>query len=169
MKPLEELTSFAASQSIPIISTADAHTEDDPEFKIWKPHCVKGTVGQQKASGTLLKNAVVLSSSPGALDQIREKARGGAQIVVEKQMLDCFSNQNLRPLLDLLRPERCILYGVVTELCVRCAAFGLFELGVQVELVTDAIKSLSASEERDFMALFQERGGRLTTASEATG
>ena len=29
-----------------LISTMDAHTEDDPEFKIYPPHCVVGTSGQ---------------------------------------------------------------------------------------------------------------------------
>ena len=47
-----------------VISTMDAHSEDDPEFQIYPHHCVVGTAGQQKpisgrqqdrgrASGTL--------------------------------------------------------------------------------------------------------------------
>ena len=31
--------------------TMDAHSEDDPEFKVWKPHCVVGTVGNRSAQG----------------------------------------------------------------------------------------------------------------------
>lgn len=161
VKYLVELTSFAAAQRIQIISTADAHTEDDAEFKTWKPHCIQGTVGQQKASGTLLKNPLILSSATGAVNQ-------AAQIIVEKQKLDCFSNPNLRPLLEVLKAERYVLYGVVTELCVQCAAFGLLQTGAQVELVMDAIKSLNVSEEQDFLARFQAQGGRLTTVSKAT-
>ena len=60
---LGALTRFAQSRGIQIISTVDAHTEDDPEFKIWKPHCVAGTAGQAKTSGTMLTGALVVPSS----------------------------------------------------------------------------------------------------------
>jgi nicotinamidase/pyrazinamidase len=161
VKSLAELTRFAAANGIQIISTADAHTEDDPEFKVWKPHCVAGTTGQQKAAATLLNKPVVL--------QDPREAVGGPQIIVEKQKLDCFTNPNLRPLLELLKTERYVVYGVVTELCVRCAGLGLLETGARVELVTDAIKSLNPGEEQKFFSDFQSRGGKLTTAAQVTG
>lgn len=167
VKSLNALTSFAAAKKIQIISTADAHTENDPEFSSWKPHCVAGTVGQQKAAGTLLSDRVVLSTAAGSLDGISSRVADASQIIVEKQMLDCFSNPNLRPLLDVLKVDRYVLYGVVTEYCVRCAAFGLLETGAQVELVTDAIRSLNPADERDVIQRFQRQGGRLTTAAAA--
>lgn len=161
VKSLVELTRFAAANAIQIVSTADAHTEDDPEFKVWKPHCVKGTAGQAKATGTLLSNSAVLGADPASCLNSR-------QIIVEKQMLDCFSNANLRPLLGLLNADRYVVYGVVSELCVRCAAFGLLETGAQVELVTDAIKSLSVPDESQMIERFQASGGLLTTVAKAT-
>ncbi len=157
---LAALTRYASSNRIRILSTADAHTEDDPEFKTWKPHCVAGTVGQQKAPATLTPGARVLSAEGGALD--------APQVIVEKQKLDAFSNPKLRPLLDSLKVDRYVLYGVATELCVRCAAFGLLETGARVELVSEAIKSLNESEGREFIDRFQAQGGRLTTVSEVT-
>jgi nicotinamidase/pyrazinamidase len=168
VKSLFELTSFAAIRRIQIISTADAHTENDPEFKTWRPHCVQGSTGQQKTSGTLLKNPLVLSSTAGALQQIRSAVNSAAQIIVEKQNVDCFTNPNLTPLLEILKADRVVVYGVVAEVCVQYAAVGLLQTGAQVELVTDAIKSLSTSDEQDFIARFQAQGGRLTTVSKAT-
>jgi nicotinamidase/pyrazinamidase len=159
VKSLNALTSFAAANQIQIISTADAHTEDDPEFKTWKPHCVTGTTGQQKTAGTLLARRVVLGAAGG------DRVTGAHQIIVEKQSLDCFTNPNLRPLLEALRADRYVVYGVVTEYCVRCAAFGLLDTGAQVELVTDAIKSLSAADERETIDPFRAKGGRLTTVA----
>jgi nicotinamidase/pyrazinamidase len=141
---LGQLTRFAADKNIQIISTADAHAENDAEFKLWKPHCVAGTWGQQKAS-------VTKSSAE--------------QIIVEKQSLDAFTNPNLRPLLAKIAADRYVLYGLVTELCVRCAAVGLLETGARVELVTDAIKSLSAEDERAFIIQFRSQGGTLTTSA----
>jgi nicotinamidase/pyrazinamidase len=151
VQSLAELTSFAAANQIQIISTADAHSEDDPEFKTWKPHCVAGTTGQQKTAGTLLNGRVVLADP--------QEANDAPQIIVEKQKLDAFTNPNLKPLIELLRADRYVLYGVVTELCVQCAAFGLLKMGQRVELVTDAIKSLNAAEERDFIERFRGQGG----------
>ncbi len=165
IQALVELTGFAAANRIQVISTADAHAEDDAEFKTWKPHCVIDTTGQQKAAGTLLERRLILSTERGAIQELRSRLVDASQIIVEKQKIDCFTNPNLRPLLDLLNADRYVVYGVVTELCVQCAAFGLLSLGARVELVTDAIKSLSAPEEREAVRRFEAEGGRLTTLS----
>src|SRR5271165_5835142 len=34
------LNRYAAECGIPVISTTDAHTETDPEFAVWPPHCI---------------------------------------------------------------------------------------------------------------------------------
>src|SRR5690242_13030008 len=57
---LAALTRYAAAHDIKIVSTVDAHAENDPEFKIWKPHCVAGTAGQQKISSSLLEKRCVI-------------------------------------------------------------------------------------------------------------
>lgn len=141
VKPLAELTRFAAAHHIQVVSTMDAHPEDDPEFRIWKPHCIAGTAGQQKLACTLLNRA----EPP--------------QIIIEKQHINCFTNPDLRPLLDRLKPESYVVYGVVTEICVQSAAFELLQTGARVELVTDAIKSLDPVRETDFLERFRAQGG----------
>jgi nicotinamidase/pyrazinamidase len=156
---LAKLTSFAASHSHQIVSTADAHSEDDPEFKVWKPHCVVGTTGQQKCSATLLPPRQVLNGDVAGV-------LSAPQIVVEKQMLDCFANPNLRPLLKLLAADRYVVYGVVSEFCVKCAALGLLETGARVELVSDAIKCLDPAAEKALIEEFCQRGGQMTTTQE---
>jgi nicotinamidase/pyrazinamidase len=154
---LAKLTRYAAQNSHQIISTADAHSEDDAEFKFWKPHCVVGTTGQQKCAATLLAERQTLSGDVA-------RSRLGAQIVVEKQMLDCFTNPNLRPLLNTLGAGRYVVYGVVSEYCVKCAALGLLATGARVELVTDAIQCLDPAAERALIEEFRSRGG-LTVES----
>jgi nicotinamidase/pyrazinamidase len=165
---LGELTRFAAGHEFQIVSTADAHTEDDPEFAVWKPHCVTGTTGQQKTAGTIVAQAAILPSVPGALLELQKKLIEAPQIIVEKQHVDCFTNPNLMPLLEALRAERYVVYGVVTEVCVRCAAFGLLKTAARVELVTDAIKSLDAAKEQEVLSRFVAQGGRVTTVRDAT-
>lgn len=165
VQPIGELARFAASKQFQIISTVDAHPENDPEFKIWRAHCIMGTPGERKAAATLLGTPVVLSSAPGALDPIRPKIEHAPQILVEKQMLDCFTNPNLRPLLGMLRAERYVVYGVATEHCVRCAAFGLLETGARVELVTDATASMNDPEARELLLELYGRGAHLTATA----
>ncbi len=164
---LEALTRFADKNGIQIISTVDAHTENDPEFQIWKPHCVAGTQGQQKVSGTLLRAPLVIDSRPGSLQAVSSGISSAPQIVVEKRQLDVFSNGNLHSLLERIRAERYVVYGLVTEYCVGSAAFGLLERKAHVELVVDAVKSLSAEDERETLERFQAQGGRLIRLQEA--
>ena len=159
---LRNLTCYAAGHSLQVISTADAHTEDDAEFKVWKPHCIAGTTGQQKCSATLLAGRQTLTTAP---DQDLGPFREAVQIVVEKQMLDCFSNVNLRPLLGLVAADRYVVYGVVSEYCVQCASLGLLATGARVELVSDAIQCLDATAERELIQQFCSRGGHITTTS----
>ena len=137
-----------------VISTMDAHTEDDPEFQIYPHHCVAGTLGQRKPAETLLDHRALL---PARID-------GARQLILEKQKLDCFSNPHLRPLLDELGADRYVVYGVVTEICVRCAAFGLLKTGKRVEIVTDAIRPLNAVDSENMLGGFRAAGGYLTTS-----
>ena len=90
-------------------------------------------------------------------------------MLLEKQTLDCFTNVNLPKLLERLGAGRYIVYGVVTEICVKCAAWGLLKTGKRVELVTDAVRSLDERTAKQMMAEFTAAGGVLTTVAEVTG
>ncbi len=158
---LKRLRDYADAHGIPIVSSTDAHSEDDPEFQQFPPHCVAGTAGQRKPEETLLQPRVIIPCAPGDYPVAQAK-----QIIVEKQALDVFTNPNLPRLLELLAPQRAVVYGVVTEYCVRCAALGLLKAGLAVELVTDAIRSLDPEAERRTLAEFTAAGGRLTTVAE---
>lgn len=157
------LNSFAGAQSIPLVSTMDAHAENDPEFQSWPPHCVAGCLGQHKPEATLLTRRVVVPNTAGefALDAAQ-------QILLEKQTFDCFTNVNLARLLERLGAERYVVYGVVTEICVKLAAWGLLKTGKRVELVTDAVRSLNDAASTEMTDAFLAAGGVLTTVSMAT-
>lgn len=130
-----------------LISTQCLHSEDDPEFAVYPHHCVEGTIGQQKPATTLRE----------------DRSR---QFLIEKQELDAFSSPQLAPLLRELAPERYVVYGVVTEICVRLAAFGLLKTGRPVEIVTDAVKALDEEAARKMFAGFEAAGGHLTTVAQ---
>lgn len=136
-----ELNRQAASDGIPVISTMDAHAENDPEFTHWPAHCVVGTFGQRKPAETLLDKRVVIPSTA-----VEIPVAGYQQILLEKQHLSCFTNPNLLRILDELGAERCVVYGVVTEYCVREAVLGLLKTGRAVEVETRAIQALSEAD-----------------------
>lgn len=133
-----------------VISTVDAHAEDDPEFKIWPHHCVVGTVGQQKCAATLLD-------------------KSARQIIIEKQTIDPFSNPKLAETLRELGGKRYVVYGVVTEICVKKAVEGLLKSGGRVSVVTDAIRSLSEDAGAKALAEFTALGCTLTTCAQVIG
>ncbi len=155
------LNRLAAERGYPLISTTDAHAEDDAEFESWPPHCIRGCIGQSKPAGSLLERRIVLSTAPGD-----HEIADAQQIILEKQELDCFSNPNLAAVIESLETERCVVYGVVTEFCVRCAVMGLLKRGMRVELVRDAIRSLNKEDERKTLAEFEAGGAHSTKVSE---
>ena len=162
------LNRFAAAQNTPVISTVDAHSEDDPEFKQWPHHCVSGTTGQQKCGVTLLeKRVVVPNKAPNG--SCAPVIAGIQQIIIEKQTIDVFSNRNLVAILHELGAGRYVVYGVVTEICVKHAVAGLLKTGARVEVVTDAIRSLTDEAGVKALAGFTASGCKLTTVAQVTG
>ncbi len=157
---IARLNRYAAANGIPLVSTVDAHAENDPEFRQWPAHCVAGTLGQRKPAQTLTEPRVVL---PGA--HAGSGPDGARQIILEKQRIDLFTDPNLQQLIGRLNADRYVVYGVVTEYCVRSAALGLARSGKAVELVTDAIEALSEAEGRRTLDEFTSAGGRLTRAA----
>ena len=134
------LNRHAMAHGIPVISTMDAHAENDPEFQIYPHHCVAGTLGQRKVAATLM-----------------------GQHIVEKQTLDCFTSPQLPGLLAQFAADRYVVYGVVTEICVKIAAEGFQRMGARVEVVEDAVRSLSDEAGAAWLAQFRASGGMVTS------
>lgn len=126
-----------------LVSTACLHTENDAEFRDWPPHCIAGTVGQLKPSATLV-----------------------GQTIFEKQHTDVFLNERWKPYLAEVGASEYIVYGVVTEVCVRFAAMGLLETGKPVTVVTDAVQALTEGAGATFFTEFRSAGGRIATSAD---
>ena len=160
---LARLAQFARERRIPVISTADAHAPRDPEFQQWPPHCVAGTLGQQKVAETLSPGAVTIPNTGEELPPAWEKA---PQVIVEKQTLDAFRTHTLSRVLEQRRGSRFVVYGVVTEYCVLCAAQGLLSRGEQIDIVTDAIRAIDSAQGRKVLDDLQAAGARLVSVDE---
>ncbi len=150
----------AAATRSPLVSTMDAHLEDDPEFREWPAHCIGGTFGQQKVPGTMLAERLVVPWIDWA-----ERIDGIPQLVLEKRSVNCFTNPNLDGLLLAFNADCYVVYGVVTEVCVKFAVQGLLERGYKVEIVTDAIKELDSAAAQALLKDLSSRGAVLTQAA----
>jgi nicotinamidase/pyrazinamidase len=158
---IAHLNRLAARHGMPVVSTTDAHFEDDVEFKIWPRHCVAGTIGQHKAESTLLEKRVAIPNRECDLP-----IAGAQQIILEKQTVDAFATVNLGRIIELLGAERYVLYGVVTEICVLHAARGLLKTGKPVVVVTDAVEGLKAADSERAFEEIRAAGGTLTTIAD---
>ena len=121
---LVRLMSWAREHNIPVISPADTHAPDDPEFQLWPPHCVAGTPGQRRIPETLFPNPVVVENRPGAF---RLTTGWVGQIILEKPVYDFTSNPNTEAILASFHRPAFVAFGVATEYCAcgrmswRCA------------------------------------------------
>jgi len=160
---LQRLMKWARENAVPVISSADAHSPDDPEFKIWPPHCVLGTPGQQRIPETQFPAPVVISCRPGVF---HPPARWVGQFIVEKSTYSTQDNPNFDALLHALGPRRAVVFGVVTEYCVRANALALCRRGCKVDLVVDAIKPLTEEGGRKALEEMAAAGVRTVTTAE---
>jgi len=158
---IARLNRYAAGHGIPVVSTTDAHAEDDPEFQIWPHHCVAGTHGQRKAEATLLDGRVVIPNRP-----CQVAISGARQIVVEKQNVDVFAAPHLNTVVAQLKADAFVVYGVVTEICVLFAVRGLLKTGKPVTVVTDAVETLRAEDSVRALDEVCAAGARLARVSD---
>ena len=153
---LRRIFDFARKNEISILSSADAHVANDPEFKQFPPHCVQGTEGQRKLDETLLPRPLTFQNK--LVDRnFADVVKRHQQIIVEKQSLDLLSNPVAERLLRVL-PPRAIVFGVTTEYCVKYACLGLRRMGIQTALVTDAVRALAPKTEKEAMEEMQKAG-----------
>jgi nicotinamidase-related amidase len=168
---LNRLVEAARQGQVLLISSADAHSPDDPEFREWPVHCVKGTGGAELIPEARAARQLVIPNQsdfalPGDLSAYQ-------QILLEKNTLDVFDNPNTdKVLAQLNAPQKSgrdagpefLVFGVVTEYCVLRAADGLLLRGYPVSVVEDAIQSLDEQKGRDDL---QSRGVRVISTNDA--
>lgn len=163
---IRRLTDAARQGRVFLVSHGCFHAPDDPEFKMFPPHCVKGTAGAE-----LIPEAVTekVARVPNAADaKLPEDLLQYQQVLLEKQTLNIFESRHADALVDRLETDaEFVVFGVVTEYCVSFAVKGLLERGRRVAVVRDAIETLKSEEGIAILAELQRLGARLTTTDEA--
>ena len=163
---IRRLTNAARKDKVFLVSHGCFHIPNDPEFKIFPPHCVKGTTGAEFLPEALADRVARVPNEPSA--KIPDDLSGFQQILLEKQTLDIFQSRHADALVQKLgNHAEFVVFGVVTEFCVGFAAKGLLERKRRVALVTDAIETLKREDGERKIAELKALGARLTTTDEA--
>ncbi len=157
------LTDAARKGKVFLVSHGCFHTSDDPEFKMFPPHCVQGTPGANFVPEALTERIfrVPNATLPPQLEKFQ-------QILLEKQTLDIFESRHAGTLVERLGTKPgFVVFGVVTEYCVRLAAKGLLQRGRHVSVVEDAIETLKPEEGARAISELRALGAKMTTTDQA--
>ena len=101
-----------------VIFICDSHTKDDSEFKMFPPHCIKGT-----------KGAEIIDELP--------KTRN--DVIIKKRRYSGFYGTDLEKILKDISPERVEVVGVCTSICVMDTVGGLCNREIPVTVYRDGV------------------------------
>jgi nicotinamidase/pyrazinamidase len=163
---IQKLTDAARQGHVFLVSHGCYHTKDDPEFQTFPPHCIKGTAGSDFVPEALTDKVITIPNEVTAA--LPHDFKHCQQILLEKQTLDIFQSRHAGKLVQRFGEDvEFVVFGVVTEYCVRFAAKGLLDRGRRVSVVQDAIKTLKAEDGERTVAELKALGARFFTTDEA--
>jgi len=116
---IQRLLERELEKSSKIFYLCDHHTPDDPEFKMFPPHCIEGT-----EEAELIPE---LSRYPGE--------------TIPKRTFSSFYNTSLDKRLEAIKPETIVICGVTTHICVLQAVVDARNRGYEVEVPVDCVAS----------------------------
>ncbi len=160
---IKRLFDYAKEHKIKILSSTDAHQVDDPEFKLFPPHCVKDTPGNQKIEASTCKDNIIIENIE---QDITESMLDHEQIIVESQTFDIFDSINTDEIAKKLDARSYVVFGVAADYCVKAAVLGLLKYGYNVSLITDATKAITKEGKEETLKEMKDAGAVFTTTED---
>lgn len=117
-----------------VIFVADTHAPDDREFEVFPPHCIKGTP----------ENEVI--------PELRDL--GGE--LLPKTRYSAFFDTDLEQRLARLKPDKVIICGVCTDICVLHTASDARNRDYPVEVPADCVATFDPEAHRWALKHIQE-------------
>jgi nicotinamidase/pyrazinamidase len=162
---IRKLTEAARRDEVFLVSHGCFHPANDPEFKQFPPHCLQGTSGAEFVPEALADKFVRVENDTHAT--LPKDLLKYQQIILEKQTLDIFETRHADELVERLGSDaEFVVFGVVTEYCVGCAARGLLKRNRRVSVVRDAIATLASEVGSKTLAELQNLGATLVTTDQ---
>jgi nicotinate phosphoribosyltransferase len=126
---ITQLLEKESASGAKIFYICDHHDPDDLEFKMFPPHCIAGSV---------------------ETEVIPELSRFTGE-VIQKKRYSAFTGTELANKLKKLKPEKVIIVGVCTDICVCHSAADARAMDYNVEVPADCVASFN--ERNHFYAL----------------
>jgi nicotinamidase/pyrazinamidase len=148
---LAELTKIAQEFNFLTINTVDYHNEmskeisNEPDYiNTFPPHCMVGTAGHQLIPEVVTAEHFFTCHYKDLMIYF-EDVDAYRNIIIAKDKFDVFEgNPHTKAIIKHINPKNAIVYGVATDYCVKFAVEGLLSLGINVVVVSDAIKELKS-------------------------
>lgn len=118
---IQQLLEQELARGARVFFICDHHDPDDLEFKMFPPHCIEGT-----AEAEVIPE---LAGYPGE--------------IIPKKRYSGFFGTRLDEKLNQLKPEKLIICGVLTDICVLHTAADARNRDYQVEVPVDCVASSS--------------------------
>ena len=139
---IEGLLEREFAQGVKVFFICDRHDPDDPEFKMFPPHCIKGT-----AEAEVIPE---LTKYPGE--------------IIPKKRYSGFFGTVLEAKLKELKAEKIIVGGVCTDICVLHTVADARNRNYQVEVPVDCVASFDDEAHRFALAHIEKvLGAKLTS------
>ena len=116
---VQQLLERELAQGSTVLFICDHHAPDDPEFKMFPPHCIEGTA---------------------ETEAIPELAQYEGEII-PKRTYSAFFDTPLEEKLRQLKSEKLIICGVCTDICVLHTVSDARNRGYEVEVPVDCVAS----------------------------
>ncbi len=159
---IRKLTDAARQGRVFLVSHGCYHAPNDPEFAMFPPHCIKETAGSAFVPQALTEKLITVPNEPTAV--LPDDLSQYQQSLLEKQTLDIFESRHAAQVIERLEHDaEFVVFGVVTEYCVRLAAKGLLQRGRRVSVVEDAIETLKPEDGARAIAELQALGAKMIT------
>jgi len=167
---ISEARRFALENGYSLLATVDWHSLEDeeistePDYKVtWPPHCIAGESGARRLGYLGELQIEHVGPELVRIDHLLMLAeRRRFHIVIRTSSVDAFENPNTLPLLETIRPNRVIVFGVALDICVDNAVRGLIKWGrAETIVLSDVVKGLGTQEDEDVYARFREGGVRI--------
>jgi nicotinamidase/pyrazinamidase len=163
---IARLVNVAREGRVLLISSACRHLADDPEFKNFPPHCVRGTPGERIIPQGLAEKVHSIPNDGTA--KLPDSIFDNQQLVIEKQTLDVFGNPHTETIVKRLgKDTEYLVFGVVVEHCVYLAAKGLLDRGHKVSIVKDAVETLKGADGRRSLDELKALGTQFISTDQA--
>jgi len=169
---LERLTKLAERRNLQVVNTADWHTLESVEFSenpdfitTFPAHCLQNTKGAEFIPVTAPKNTYVVDWRAKDIDA--QKIKDVRNLVLYKDAFDIFTgNPYTDRVVDIIKPDKAIVYGVARDVCVDYAVNGLLDRNVDVYVAMDATKELNLPDLDERVDKWQDKGATILNASE---